>query len=164
MLVGDALIPERRQAPGSEHVAIYTDAGRMRESLFVDADYARAHGFSGVVVPGPMLTAFLEHFIRRQLDGWRLEQLGTTFRVPTIAGSSIVLRGVITEHHAMADGERLVCELVIEHADGERAVTGTARLFRGTRDRHSWPDPKKRVSQKAAKEARRAWGSISNTR
>jgi hypothetical protein len=77
-----------------------------------------------------MLSAFLEQFVRRQLHDWRMEHLGVTFRVPTIAGSQIVLRGVVTEHHEMADGERLVCDLVIEHDDGERAVTGTARLFR----------------------------------
>jgi acyl dehydratase len=130
MFVGDELVPAPRRAPDAAQIATYAAASDVRERLFVDAGYARSHGFRGTVVPGPMLSAFLEHFVRRELQGWRLEALGATFRVPTIAASQIILRGVVTERHEMADGERLVCDLVIEHADGERAVTGSARLFR----------------------------------
>jgi hypothetical protein len=133
VFVGDELMPEARRAPDAGQIAAYSDANEARESLFTDTAFAQAHGFGGLVVPGPMLSAFLEQFVRRQLVGWRLEHLGATFRVPTIAGAGIVLRGVVTEHHEMADGERLVCDLVVEHADGERAVTGTVRLFRAHR-------------------------------
>jgi len=103
----------------------------VRESIFADDSYARSLGFRGIVVPGPMLTAYLEQFVRQHTSGWRLERLSTTFRIPTIAGCALCLHGAVTEHHEMADGEHLVCDLVIEHVGGERAVTGTARLFRG---------------------------------
>lgn len=129
MEVGDELGPERRRAPALADVLTYL-GGRPATPLFVDAGIARAHGLAGVIAPGPMLTAYLEQYVRRRVSGWVLEALGVTFRVPTVAGSEIELRGVVSEHHEMADGERLVCDLVVVHADGTVAVTGTARLFR----------------------------------
>jgi hypothetical protein len=82
-----------------------------------------------VVAPADA-TAFLEHFLRAQLPGWRLERLGSTFRMPTITGDAITLSGVVSEHHQRADGDHIVCDLVIEHPSGERAVTASARLKR----------------------------------
>lgn len=130
MHLGDELGPCHRSCPSAAGIAAYVGASDVREPLFTDAEYARALGFRGLVVPGPMLTAFIEQFLRDALPGWQVERLGTTFRVPTIAGDSLTLRGAVTEHHAMADGERIVCDVVIEHSDGERAVTGTATLRR----------------------------------
>ena len=62
------------------------------------------------------------------LPDWVIERLSVTFRMPTITGESLTLHGAITERHEMADGVRVVCDVVIEHPDGERAVTGTATL------------------------------------
>jgi len=123
--LGDELGPRQRAAPSDDQVAVYIGADHVGEF----SAHARAVGRYGIVVPGPMLTAYLEQFVRSELPAWRLERLATTFRVPTIAGTELVLRGAITEHH-QAEGERLVCDLVIEHRDGERAVTGSATLVK----------------------------------
>lgn len=128
--IGDDLQPWRRRGASAAEVARYIGSGEMREPLFSDVDYARALGFRGIVVPGPMLTAFLEQFLWRELPGYRLERLGTTFRQPTISGDDLTLRGAVVEHHREADAERIVCDLVIEHGNGERAVTGGATLRR----------------------------------
>jgi hypothetical protein len=122
--LGDELGPVRRYAPGAADLAAYIGADNVDEF----AAHARAIGQEGIVVPGPMLAAFLEQFVRREFPQWRVERLTVTFRVPCLAGAELVLRGAVTEHHEMADGERLVCDLVIEHNDGERAVTGSTTL------------------------------------
>ncbi|HVO24805.1 MAG TPA: MaoC family dehydratase N-terminal domain-containing protein [Candidatus Margulisiibacteriota bacterium] len=126
--LGHELGPWHRATPSAAVIARYAASADIPEPLFTDASTARGLGYRGVVVPGPMLAAFMEQFVRRELPGWRIERLSATFRVPTITGDSIVLSGVITERHELADGERIVCDLVIEHSDGERAVTGTATL------------------------------------
>jgi len=126
--LGHELGPWRRSTPTAEVIAGYAGTADIAEELFTSAPAARGLGYRGVVVPGPMLAAFLEHFVRRELPGWRLERLSATFRVPTITGDTIVLSGVITERHELTDGERIVCDLLIEHGDGERAVTGTATV------------------------------------
>lgn len=130
MEVGDELEPERRTAPDAAGVGRYVSNSDIVESLFIDVDYARARGFRGIVVPGPMLTAFIEQYLRRAWRGWRLEVLSTTFRMPTIAGDRLVFRGALTELHTRADGDHAVCEAWIEHDSGERAVIGTATLRR----------------------------------
>ncbi|MBI4517089.1 MAG: hypothetical protein HY699_14885 [Deltaproteobacteria bacterium] len=126
MPVGDELGPRRRSAPLAEQIAAYVGAGSASDF----ADLALAVGRPGMVVPGPMLAAFLEHFLRAELSGWRLEHLSTTFRVPSIAGEALSIRGAVTEHHEQRDRERIVCDLIIEHVDGQPAVTGTATLWR----------------------------------
>jgi 3-methylfumaryl-CoA hydratase len=126
--LGHELGPWRRSTPTPEVIARYAGPADIAEELFTSPSAARGLGYRGVVVPGPMLAAFMEHFVRRELPGRRLERLGATFRVPTITGDTIVLSGVITERHELTDGERIVCDLLIEHSDGERAVTGTATL------------------------------------
>jgi hydroxyacyl-ACP dehydratase HTD2-like protein with hotdog domain len=128
--LGHELGPWRRATPAADDIARYAGSADIAEPLFTSAEAARGLGYRGVVVPGPMLAAFMEHFVRRELPGWQLQRLSATFRVPTITGDSIVLGGVITERHEGPDGERIVADLVIEHGDGERAVTGTATLRR----------------------------------
>lgn len=128
--LGTELGPLLRPGTPTEQVGGYVDSGEMRDELFTDARYARDLGYRGIVVPGPMLTAFLEQFVRGALPAWRLEKLGSTFRQPTITGDPLKLHGVVSEHHETADGEHVVCDLVIEHPSGERGVTATARLKR----------------------------------
>jgi len=129
--LGDEIGPLRRTTPDQAGVAAYVGTADITEPMFSDPDLARALGYRGLVVPGPMLAAFLEQFLRAELPCWRLERLSVTFRVPTVVGDALVLRGVVTEHNAAADGEHIVCDVLIEHHDGERAVTGTATLRMG---------------------------------
>jgi hydroxyacyl-ACP dehydratase HTD2-like protein with hotdog domain len=126
--LGHELGPWRRATPSAAVIARYAATADIPEPLFTNASAARGLGYRGVVVPGPMLAAFMEQFVRRELAGWRIERLSATFRVPTITGDTIALSGVITERHELTDGERIVADLIIEHGDGERAVTGTATL------------------------------------
>jgi hydroxyacyl-ACP dehydratase HTD2-like protein with hotdog domain len=128
--LGHELAAWRRPTPTPDAIARYVHTADIAEPLFTSAPVARALGYRDVVVPGPMLAAFLEQFVRRRLPGWRLERLGATFRVPTITGDAISLGGVVTERHELPDGERIVADLVLTHSDGERAVTGTATLRR----------------------------------
>jgi len=129
--LGTEIGPQHRPPTAIEQVGLYVGCNDMREGLFTDRDFARALGYRDIVVPGPMLTAFLEQFVRATLPSWRLERLGSTFRMPTITGDPLTLSGVVSEHHESEEGEYIVCDLVVEHPTGERAVTATARLRRG---------------------------------
>ena len=128
--IGSEIGPQHCPGTPVEQVTAYVGNSLVREPLFIDVAYARSLGFRGIVVPGPMVTAFLEQLLRRELVGWHLDRLSTTFRMPTITGDPIILSGVITELHEMADGERIICDLVVEHESGEQAVTGVATLRR----------------------------------
>lgn len=129
--LGDPIGPRQRTGPDARQIAAYAGGSDIRERFFHEPDYARALGFPGLVVPGPLLSAFIEQFLRRELPGWRLERLSVNFRQPTTAGEVLTLRGVVVERHEVEGGVRIVCDVVIEHADRERAITGTATLWRG---------------------------------
>jgi acyl dehydratase len=126
--VGDLVGPERRRCPTAERVRAYAARHDTREALFIDPTFAARLGYRDVIVPGPMQTAFLEQLLRRHFRGWCLEQLGTTFRISVITNDTITLRGVVTEVYHQPDGIRVVCDLLIENGDGERATTGQATL------------------------------------
>jgi acyl dehydratase len=126
--IGAAIGPEIRASPDPEQVRLWSRIQRVREGLFTDPGAARRLGYPDVIVPGPMQSALLEQMLLRRLRGWRIRRLGTTFRVSVIAGETITLGGVVTEWHAEPGGERIVCDLVLENGDGERASTGTAHL------------------------------------
>ena len=128
--LGDEIGPLRRQAPEAEDIRRYGAAGDFREGIFSDEDYARGLGFRGLVVPGPLLAAYVEQFLHQQFPDWSVEWLSTTFRLPSAAGDMLTLRGAITEDHHTSAGERIVCDVVIEHPNGDRAVTASARLRR----------------------------------
>ena len=126
--VGDSLGPTLRRAPSPADITGYANDNHVYESLFVEQAFARRLGYRDVIVPGPMQTAFLEQFLRRQLPGWSLDSIGITFRMSVITDDWIKLSGVITELQENESGATVTCDLVIETADGERATTGHASL------------------------------------
>ncbi len=126
--VGDPIGPERRRSPDAAAVRAYALRHDAPEKLFVDRDFMQREGFRDVIVPGPMQTAFLEQMLRRHFPGWQLERLSATFRISVVTGEPVVLSGVITEVHQTRTGLRVVCDLVIENAEGDRATTGAAVL------------------------------------
>ena len=126
--VGDPIGPERRRGPDAAAVHAYAVRNNAPEKLFVDRDFVQQVGFRDVIVPGPMQTALLEQMLRRHFPGWYLERLSATFRISVVTGETIVLSGVITEVHQTRTGLRVVCDLVIENAEGDRATTGSAVL------------------------------------
>jgi hypothetical protein len=128
--LGDELGPLRRRAPAAAEIRGYASSEDAHEGIFTDEHYARGLGFRGLVVPGPILAAYVEQFLHAELPRWRVVWLSTTFRMPTAADDLLTLRGAVTEDHHMTDGEHLVCDVVVEHDNGERAVTASARLVR----------------------------------
>jgi len=126
--LGDELGPQQRLAPAADEIRRYGEAGGGREKIFSDEGHVHRLGLRGLVVPGPLLASYVEQFLYRQLPGWAVEQLSTTFRLPTAAGDLLTLRGAVTEDHHLADGARIVCDVVVEHPNGDRAVTASARL------------------------------------
>ena len=128
--IGAAIGPEIRVSPDPGQVRRWAHIQRVTEGLFTDSRAARRLGYPDVIVPGPMQSAILEQMLLRRLRGWRIARLSTTFRVSVIAGETIALSGVVTEWHVEPEGERIVCDLVLENGDGERAATGTAELRR----------------------------------
>jgi acyl dehydratase len=125
--VGDEL-PTLHLTLTSEQVKRYALAANMPGPRFLSDEAAKAEGLPGQIAPGNFSMALLS----RQITDWspdaELVRLSTTFRGLVRPNHTLVLRGVITEKHASDHGNFIECDLVLENADGDRWVTGTATV------------------------------------
>ncbi len=126
--VGDDLPPLHVTLSGAE-VRRYAEAADMPGGRFMSDEAAKAEGLPGQIVPGNLSLALFSRLLTRWCDGVRVERLSATFRALVRPNVALTVHAVITEKHASSAGTRLDCDLVLENADGERLVTGTAKIF-----------------------------------
>ena len=125
--VGHELPPLRLTLTG-EQVRKYAIVARMPGGRFMNDLDARKEGLPGQIVPGNLSLALFSRLIAESLPGGILARLGATFRGLVRPGQALVVRGVVTEKHCTEAGESVECDLVLESADGDRWVTGTATV------------------------------------
>ncbi len=128
--LGHTLGPLHHPGLGAAQIAAYLHAAQVSGSFFYDLTFARSVGFRGIIVPGPLLAAVVEQFLRRELPGWEMERMSTTLRVPTVTGDPLLIHGAVIERHETPLGIRIVCDVVIGHRDADNALTATATLRR----------------------------------
>lgn len=112
----------------SEQVKRYALAARMPGGRFMGDDEARREGLPGQIVPGNMSLALFSRLITESFPATTLTRLSATFRGLVRPGVALVVSGVVTEKHCTEQGDTVECDLVLESADGDRLVTGTASV------------------------------------
>ena len=125
--VGDEL-PQLRLILSGEQVRHYAQTANMPGGRFMSDAEAQAEGLPGQIVPGNMSLALFSRLLTGWGDGVVLTRLSATFRAIVRPGVALTLSAVVTEKHASDHGNFLECDLVLENADGDRLVTGTATL------------------------------------
>jgi hypothetical protein len=123
--VGDVVAREVRRGPTREGIAAWAGHLGEREVLFTDRLRAIDLGYQDLVVPGPMLSAFVGQMLRRAIPEWPIRTLSMTFRQSLLADEPVVLTALVTERGA---GQRLRCDLVIESGAGDICAIGSASL------------------------------------
>jgi hypothetical protein len=125
--VGDAL-SHMQLTLSSEQVRGYAVAARMPGGRFESDEAAQREGLPGQIIPGNLSIALFCRLISESLPGARLRRLNATFRGIVRPGELLSLHGVVTERREEANTVFLECDLVLESAEGERRVTGTATV------------------------------------
>lgn len=125
--VGDELPPLRLTLSPAE-VTRYAQAADMPGGRFLSDEAARAEGLPGQIVPGNMSLALFARLLTGWAAGGRLRRLSATFRALVRPGVPLVVSAVVTEKHQSDHGNFLECDLLLESADGDRLVTGTATV------------------------------------
>jgi acyl dehydratase len=125
--VGDELPPLRVTLSGAQ-VKSYAVAANMPGGRFMSDEEARAEGLPGQIVPGNLSLALFSRLLTGWADSGRLQRISATFRALVRPDIPLVLSAVVTEKHQSDRGNFLECDLVLENADGERLVTGTATV------------------------------------
>ena len=111
-----------------EQVKRYALAAHMPGGRFMSDEAARKEGLPGQIVPGNLSLALFSRLIAESFPGATLKRLSATFRSLVRPGHPLVVRGVVTEKHHTDHGDTLECDLVLESAEGDRLVTGTATV------------------------------------
>jgi len=111
-----------------EQVRRYAVTARMPGGRFMSDEAARKEGLEGQIVPGNLSLALFSRVIADSFPGATLRRLGATFRGLVRPGHALVVRGVVTEKHCTDHGDWLECDLILESAEGDRWVTGTASV------------------------------------
>jgi acyl dehydratase len=124
--VGDELPPLSLTLAG-EQVRRYAVAANMPGGRFMSDEDAKAEGLPGQIVPGNLSLALFSRLLTEWGDV-RLKRLSATFRALVRPAVPLVLSAVVTEKHTSDHGKFIECDLVLENADGERLVTGTATV------------------------------------
>ena len=111
-----------------EQVKRYALAAHMPGGRFMGDEEARLEGLPGQIVPGNMSLSLFTRLLTAALPNTRLQRLSATFRGLVRPGTPLVVRGVVTEKHCTDHGDVIECDLVLESAEGDRYVTGTASV------------------------------------
>lgn len=125
--VGDEL-PPLRVTLSSEQVRQYAEAANMPGGRFMSDEAARAEGLPGQIVPGNLSLALFARLLTGWAAGGRLRRINATFRAMVRPNVPLIASAVVTEKHQSDHGNFLECDLVLENADGDRLVTGTATV------------------------------------
>jgi len=125
--VGDEL-PRLALTLTGEQVRAYALAANMPGGRFMSDAEAQAEGLAGQIVPGNLSVALFSRLLTEWNRGVRLERISATFRGLVRPNVPLRLSAVVTEKRSGERGNVLECDLVLENADGERLVTGTATV------------------------------------
>jgi acyl dehydratase len=125
--VGDELPPLHLTLTGDQ-VRRYAQTANMPGGRFMSDEEAKAEGLPGQIAPGNLSLALFSRLLTAWEAGVRIKRISATFRAIVRPNVALVLSAVITEKHSSEDGDFLECDLMLENADGERLVTGTATL------------------------------------
>ncbi|MGH7785264.1 MAG: MaoC family dehydratase [Candidatus Binatia bacterium] len=125
--VGDDL-PALRLTLSNEQVRAYAEAADMPGGRFLSDAAAQAEGLPGQIVPGNLSLALFSRLLGAWGAGARLKRLSATFRALVRPNVPLVLNAVVVEKHLSDHGNFVECDLVLENADGDRLVTGTATV------------------------------------
>ncbi len=121
-------VPPLRLTLSGEQVKRYAITARMPGGRFMSDEEARHEGLPGQIVPGNMSLALFSRLLNEAFPGTNLRRLSATFRGLVRPDVALVISGVVTEKHRSDHGDVIECDLVLESAEGDRLVTGTASV------------------------------------
>jgi acyl dehydratase len=121
-------VPPLRLTLGGEQVKRYAITARMPGGRFMSDAEARHEGLPGQIVPGNMSLALFSRLLNGAFPGTILRRLSATFRGLVRPGVPLVISAVVTEKHRSDQGDAIECDLLMESAEGDRLVTGTATV------------------------------------
>ena len=116
-----------------EHITEFVQLSGDAAPLHVDPEFARRHGFAGVVVHGAYLAALISRFVSMESPGpdALLERMDLAFRQPCYAPDRLTITGRVRQISEAVHS--IVLDITVTAGDGRVVVTGKTwhRLLTG---------------------------------
>jgi acyl dehydratase len=126
--VGD-LLPEFSRAASLETWNRYAAVNYEFVPIHMDDEAGQAAGYPGAFAMGNLSLTYLHNAIRDWIgDDGRIVRLSCQFRLPTLRGMTVTVRGIVTGIE-VEDGTSFVdLDIWLEDQDGNRLTPGTATV------------------------------------
>ena len=115
------------KSPSRVEVVLFCAAIRNFHRLHYDETYARAQGFSDLIVPGFLMGNWCIEVVTRSFDAsWRIGRL--KFRNTGLAyiGETFTVDGTVTSVTMGGDGRSVAaCEIAVKNEAGQTVTTGS---------------------------------------
>jgi acyl dehydratase len=126
MDIGTRLPEFRVDAVDAEKMKIFAGVLRDPNPIHWDREEVARRGLgTRLINQGPTNLAYVTEMLARAFGGYdRIRRVTARFTANVFEDDAVTAGGMITRR----DGDEVVCEVWLDRADGERAITGEARM------------------------------------
>ncbi len=126
--IGQAL-PSLVKHPTKRQLVKWAGAAGEFYELHYDKDFAQSKGLPGVIVHGMLMGSFLGQMLTDWIgDEGTLKKLNTMNRAMVFPDQDLTCKGIVTKKYLLHREGIIECDIWLENAKGEKAVTGTAMV------------------------------------
>jgi len=95
--------------------------------MHYDKDFAQSKGLPGVIVHGMLMGSFLGQMLTDWIgDEGTLKKLNTMNRAMVFPDQDLTCKGIVTKKYLLNEEGIIECDIWLENAKGEKAITGMA--------------------------------------
>jgi acyl dehydratase len=124
--IGQAL-PALVKHPTKRQLVKWAGAAGEFYELHYDKDFAQSKGLPGVIVHGMLMGSFLGQMVTDWIgDEGTLKKLNTMNRAIVFPDQDLTCQGIVTKKYLLDEEGIIECDVWLENAGGEKAVTGMA--------------------------------------
>jgi len=124
--IGQAL-PSLVKHPTKRQLVKWAGASGEYYELHYDKDFAQSKGLPGVIVHGMLLGSFLGQMLTDWIgDEGTLKKLNTMNRAMVFPDQDLTCKGIVTKKYMLNEEGIIECDIWLENAKGEKAITGMA--------------------------------------
>lgn len=123
-------LPTLTKHPTTRQLVKWATAGNDFVEIHYDKDAALRAGLPGIIVHGPLTSAFLAQLITDWIgDEGSLKKLSTKWRGMHFPGEDLICKGKVTNKYIKDSEHYVECEIWTENPKGEKRAAGTALVI-----------------------------------
>lgn len=120
-------IPPLVKHPTTQQLVMWAGASGDFSLIHYDKDFAISAGLPGVVIHGPLKSAWLGQLLSDWIgENGAIKKYACTFRGMDLPGSPITCKGKVTNKYTDGDIHYVECQIWIENSKGETTTPGAA--------------------------------------